>query len=162
MLFTLRRNQGTVVFLLGRFCIRDPGGTAGRGLDVTTQARSIVDANARRDYTALDAAGGPELDAVRGLEISYDVAVHNDLAGFEIGLNTAARTHGEAARTDAHFALNIAINIHVRTPGDLAADFEPRTDAGIDIRRQRSRSGGRSCNRGGSGCCHGRNTRRGR
>jgi hypothetical protein len=118
-----------MIFLLGGLGRCPRGLTRTRRLDVTAQAGTIVDSNARRDDTALHAARRTELNAIRRFEIPQNRSVNDDLTGFEVSLNAAVGSNGKAARTNADFALNVAIDIHIGASRDFSTDFQACTDS---------------------------------
>jgi len=106
----------------------DGGSRRGLGLrlfdiDAALEQRSVLNADASRNYVSDEFCVFADIDLVRSFDISLDLTKDDDLAGANAGLHTTVRPNGNFVLNRLDRPLDIAIDVEVFLGEDLAVDF---------------------------------------
>src|SRR5208283_3801 len=97
-------------------------------IDFALQESAFFNRNALCRDISGDRGGLPQVHAVTGLNIAFQLSLHHDGFGVDAGLDLAVWAHGEAVALQGDATLDLAVQIEIFTPRKFALNNDRLAD----------------------------------
>src|SRR5208282_1090328 len=97
-------------------------------IDLSLQEGAFFNGNTLRRDVSGDRSGLPQVHAVTGLNITFQLSLHHDGFGVDAGLDLAVWAHGEAVALQGDAALDLAVQVEIFASRKFALNYDRLAD----------------------------------